>query len=82
MHSVGGMHLLVCLKHGCAQGTGNLLTLLYDDSDGPNLGHSFKQQYCDKCSDCQPRSEDWSWDLKWYENAVEENRSLLNKYKF
>lgn len=82
MHSAGGMHLLVCLKHGYAQGTGNLLTLLYDDSDGRNLGYSFKQQNCDKCSDCQPRPEEWSWNLKWYEAAVEENEDFLNKYKF
>lgn len=82
MHSTGGMHLLVCLKHGHAQGTGNLLTLLYDDSDGPNFGHSFKQQNCDKCSDCKPRSEEWLWSLKWYEAAVEENRDILSKYKF
>lgn len=82
MHSTGGMHLLVCLKHGHAQGTGNLLSLLYDDSDGPNFGHSFKQQNCDICSDCKPRSEEWSWSLKWYEAAVEENRDILSKYKF
>lgn len=82
MHSAGGMHLLICLKHGHAQGTGNLLTSLYDDSDGPNLGYSFKQQNCDKCADCRPRSEDWSWNLKWYEAAIEENREFLNKYKF
>lgn len=81
MHSAGGMHLLVCLNHGHAQGTGNLLTLLYDDSDGLNLGYGFKQQNCDKCSDCRPRSEDWTWNLKWYEAAVEENRDFLNKYK-
>ena len=82
MHSAGGMHLLVCLKHGHAKGTGNLLTLLYDDSDGPNLGYSFKQMICDKCPDCQPRSKDWSWNLKWYEAAVKENWDILNKYKF
>jgi hypothetical protein len=82
MHSTGGMHLLVCLKHSYAQGTGNLLTRLYDNSEGPDLGHSFKQQNCDKCSDCNPRPEDWSWSLKWYESAVEENRDILNKYKF
>lgn len=82
MHSTGGMHLLVCLKHGHAQGTGNLLTLLYDDSDGPDFGHSFKQQNCDKCSDCKPRSEEWSWSLKWYEVAVEKNKDILSKYKF
>ncbi|WP_289022695.1 DUF4365 domain-containing protein [uncultured Desulfobacter sp.] len=82
MHSAGGMHLLLCLKHGYAQGTGNLLTQLYDNSGGPDLGHSFKQQNCDKCPDCNPRKEDWAWSLKWYNNAVEENREFLNKYKF
>lgn len=82
MHSTGGMHLLICLKHGHAQGTGNLLTMLYNDSDGSNFGYSFKQQNCDKCSDCKPRSEEWSWNLKWYKAAVEENKDFLNKYKF
>lgn len=82
MHSTGGMHLLVCLRHSYAHGTGNLLTQLYNNSGGPDLGHSFKQQNCDKCSDCKPRPEDWSWSLKWYKNAVEENKELLSKYKF
>lgn len=82
MHSAGGMHLLVCLKHGHAQGTGNLLTMLYDNSGGPNLGHSFKQNNCDKCSDCIPRPKEWSWSLKWYRSEVEKNKDLLNKYKF
>ncbi|WP_429076962.1 DUF4365 domain-containing protein [Aeromonas veronii] len=82
MHSVGGLHLLVCLKHGYAQGTGNLLTMLYDDSDGPNLGYSFKQQHCIGCSDCKPRAQEWSWSLKWYESAVKENMPFLSKYKF
>jgi hypothetical protein len=82
MHSAGGMHLLVCLKHGHAQGTGNLLTRLYDNSDSPDLGHSFKQNNCDKCTDCKPRTENWTWSLKWYESAIEENKELLSKYKF
>lgn len=81
MHSAGGMHLLVCLKHGYAQGTGNLLTLLYDDSDEQNLGYSFKQQNCDKCSDSKPRPDDWSWNIRWYEAAVEEHRDTLIKYR-
>jgi hypothetical protein len=82
MHSAGGMHLLVCLKHGHAQGTGNLLTRLYEDTDGSDLGFSFKQQHCNKCTDCKPRQEDWTWSLRWYERAVKENSELLNKYKF
>ena len=82
MHSAGGMHLLVCLKHAHAQGTGNLLSMLYDDSDGLSFGHSFKEQNCDKCSDCKPRQKEWRWSLKWYENAVEDNRDILSKYKF
>jgi hypothetical protein len=82
MHSAGGMHLLICLKHGQAQGTGNLLSMLYDNTGGPDFGFSFKQRHCDKCSDCNPRSDNWSWDLKWYENAVKSNLETLKKYKF
>lgn len=84
MHSAGGMHLLICLKHGHAQGTGYLLRQLYDNSDrdSPDFGDSFKQQSCDKCLDCKPRSDNWSWSLKWYQGAVEEYKELLNKYKF
>ena len=82
MHSAGGMHLLVCLKHGYAQGTGNLLARLYDNADGRSFGHSFKQKYCDKCSDCKPRLGNWSWSLKWYKNAIEEHKEILSKYKF
>ena len=82
MHSVGGLHWLICLKHGHAQGTGNLLTLLYDDSSEANLGYCFKQKNCDKCTDCKPRSDDWAWSLKWYEAALEENKDILSKYEF
>lgn len=82
MHSAGGMHLLICLKHEHAQGTGNLLTRLYDNSGGPDFGHSFKQNNCDKCTDCKPRNDNWVWSLKWYEKAVDENKELLSKYKF
>lgn len=80
MHSAGGMHLLVCLKHDYAQGTGNLLTKLYDNPDVPDFMHGFKQSYCDKCLDCTARAEDWSWSLKWYGNAIEENRDFLEKH--
>ena len=82
MHSTGGMHMLICLKHGQAQGTGNLLSMLYDNTGGPDLGFSFKQQHCDKCSDCNPRPYDWSWNLKWYENAVKNNLETLKRYNF
>lgn len=78
MHSTGGMHLLVCLKHEHVQGTGNLLTQLYDNS----FEHCFKQQNCDKCTDCKPRLDNWSWSLKWYKNAVKENKKFLSKIKF
>ena len=82
MHSAGGMHMLICLKHGQAQGTGNLLSMLYDNTGGPDLGFSFKQQHCDKCSDCNPRPNNWTWNLKWYENAVKSNIETLKKYNF
>lgn len=82
MHSAGGMHLLICLKHGYCQGTGNLLTYLYDNTDGPYLGYSFKQQHCENCTNCEPRELDWNWNLKWYENSLKENSKLLSKYKF
>ena len=80
MHSVGGMHLLICLKHRYASATGNLLTHLYDNSNGPNFGLSFKQQFCDKCHDCKPRDDNWAWSLKWYEGAVKDNEQLLSMY--
>lgn len=81
MHSVGGMHLLVCLKHGYAQGTGGLLASLYDGSSGL-AEYSFKKQYCDRCSSCKPRSENWSWTLQWYESAEKQHREFLSKYRF
>lgn len=82
MHSAGGVHLLVCLKHRYAGGTSNMLSELYDNSGGPDFTHGFKQKNCDKCPDCKPRKEGWSWNLKWYDGAVEENKELLLKYKF
>ena len=82
MHSAGGMHRLICLKHRYAMGTGYLLTQLYNNVNGPDFGYSFKQQCCDKCLDRKPRPDNWSWSLKWYQSALEEHRELLNKYKF
>lgn len=82
MHSLGGMHLLICLKHKHAQATGNLLSQLYNNSGGYDLGNSFKQLNCDKCSDCKPRPDGWSWSLKWYSNETEIHKALLKKYRF
>lgn len=82
MHSAGAMHLLICLKHGYCQATGNLLTYLYDNTDGPNLGLSFKQQHCENCTDCESREKNWNWSLSWYKESVTKNEELLNKYKF
>lgn len=82
MHSAGGIHLLVCLKHGYAQGTGNSITKLYDNTGGPNQGFSFRRQFCDICSDCKPREKSWSWSLRWYIKAVNKNLAFLRKYSF
>lgn len=77
MHSAGGMHLLVCSKHDYTQGTGNLLAMLYDNSGGPDLNCSFKQNYCNKCVDCIPRKQDWAWTIKWYINMLEKKKDFL-----
>ncbi|MDV7341336.1 DUF4365 domain-containing protein [Terasakiella sp. A23] len=82
MHSAGGMHLLICLKHGHAQGTGNLLSELYDRHSDQEFLRGFKQYHCESCLDCQPREKDWVWSLMWYQEAVEENKELLGRYKF
>ncbi|MDJ5247664.1 DUF4365 domain-containing protein [Salmonella enterica] len=82
MHSLGGMHLLICLKHRHAQGTGNLLSQLYDSTGSYDFGDSFKQSNCDNCTDCKPREDNWSWSLKWYSKEVERHKDLLNKYRF
>ncbi|HGM6757424.1 TPA: DUF4365 domain-containing protein [Serratia marcescens] len=82
MHSLGGMHLLICLKHGHAQGTGNLLSQLYDSTGSYDFGNSFKQSNCDNCADCKPREESWAWSLKWYLKEVERHKTLLKKYRF
>lgn len=82
MHSLGGMHLLICLKHGHAQGTGNLLSQLYDNTGSYDFGNSFKQSNCDKCTDCKPREDSWLWNLKWYSKEVERHKTLLEKYRF
>ncbi|EOY8497950.1 TPA: DUF4365 domain-containing protein [Providencia stuartii] len=82
MHSLGGMHLLFCLKHKYVQGTGNLLSQLYDSTGDYDFGNSFKQSNCDKCMDCKPRPDSWSWDLKWYLGEAERNKEILEIYKF
>lgn len=80
MHSAGGMHLLICLKHNFASGTGNLLNSLYDSPGTPWPG--FKQAHCDKCTDCNPRPPQWKWSLAWHQNETTKHKKLLNKFKF
>ena len=80
MHSAGGMHIIVCLKHKHANGTGNLLHLLYEpEIDIP--GHGFKKSYCDKCSDCVPRATDWKWTLAWQEVEKLKHVEILKIFK-
>lgn len=80
MHSAGGMHMIVCLKHKYAHGTGNLLHLLYDpEIDIP--GHGFKKTHCDRCSDCTPRASDWQWSLAWHEIERLRHVEILKLFK-
>lgn len=78
MHSIGPYHLIVCLKHRYPKWTGKLLSTSYNNPQEP-LG--FKQKYCDKCSDCIPRSPGWSWNLKWYQSELQQHIELLKKYR-
>jgi hypothetical protein len=79
MHSAGGMHIMVCLKHKYAHGTGNLLSLLYNpDIDIP--GHGFKRTHCDKCSDCIPRKSNWQWSLAWHEAEKSKHVEILKLF--
>ena len=80
MHSAGGMHIIVCLKHKYAHGTGNLLNLLYNpEIDIP--GHGFKRTHCDKCSDCIPRTSNWQWSLAWHEAEKAKHVEILKLFK-
>ncbi|MFW6749258.1 DUF4365 domain-containing protein [Pseudomonas glycinae] len=80
MHSAGGMHIIVCLKHKYAHGTGNLLHLLYNPKvDIPE--HGFKKTHCDKCSDCVPRSSSWQWSLAWHEAEKAKHVEILKLFK-
>jgi len=80
MHSAGGMHLLVCLKHRHVQGTGNLLKNLYlPPSNMPMPG--FKKSYCESCSDCSPRPSSWEWSLAWQLTEVSKHIDFLDLFK-
>ncbi|HGY9608537.1 DUF4365 domain-containing protein [Vibrio harveyi] len=80
MHSAGGMHLLVCLKHGYAAGTGNILLQAFDNDKAPAFAQGFKQQHCDKCNDCMPRDGEWVWSLRWQHSERAKYSKILNKY--
>ncbi|GGQ06698.1 DUF4365 domain-containing protein [Shewanella litoralis] len=80
MHSAGGMHLLVCLKHKHVMGTGNLLIKAFDEPNGPEFVLGFKQKYCDHCSDCSPREDEWCWSLKWQQEERTKYQDWLNKF--
>lgn len=80
MHSAGGMHLLVCLKHDYAAGTGGLLFPLYDNESEQEFLRGFKQNHCDTCKDCKPREDEWSWSLRWQHDSESEHKNALAKF--
>jgi hypothetical protein len=80
MHSAGGMHLLVCLKHYHVSGTGGLLLPLYDRESEQEFLRGFKQNHCDTCKDCKPRADKWSWSLRWQHDSESEHKDALAKF--
>jgi hypothetical protein len=79
LHSAGGMHLLVCLKHQHVHGTGNLLTNLYSPpSNIPMAG--FRESHCVNCRDCSPRATDWKWSLAWQHEELPKHLDFLDKF--
>lgn len=81
MHSAGGMTLLVCLKHKHAMGTGGSIKELYFGTP-PVSNLSFKTEHCERCTDCSPRPKDWAWTLKWHFETAENNKAIVDMYKF
>lgn len=81
MHSAGGMSLLICLKHKFAMGTGGYLKDLYHGIPAASE-YSFKNKHCKNCKDCSPRTEEWHWSLKWYHEAAETNKKIIETYRF
>ena len=80
MHSAGGMHLLVCLKHQHIQGTGNLLKNIYFSP--PNIPmRGFQKSYCESCSDCSPRPPGWKWSLAWQRTETTKHIAFLDLFK-
>lgn len=78
LHSAGGMHLIVCLKHNHVHGTGNLLSELYSSPKIPL--HSFKESHCDSCLDACPRASDWKWSLAWQFDELPKHINFLEKF--
>ncbi|WP_444958237.1 DUF4365 domain-containing protein [Microbulbifer sp. ZKSA002] len=77
MHSAGGFHFMVCLKHGHKMATGGLLKDLYDNPDT----QGFRERFCGNCSDCEPRDTSWSWSLRWYAGECETHKEILARCK-
>lgn len=81
MHSLS-MPIMACLRHKHIMWTGNLLIKAFDNSEGPEFALGFKQRYCDKCSDCSPRPDDWIWNLKWQQEERKKHVEWLNRIDF
>lgn len=79
MHSLG-MITLVCLKHHYARG-GWSLTEVYDQDSEHDFLQGFKQQYCNQCSECTLRQNDWKWSLKWHNEEASNHQALLGKFR-
>ncbi len=82
LHSAGGMHLIMCLKHNYMTGTGNLLSKRFDCESEHEFMRGFKQQYCDHCPDVKKRDENWKWSLKWQIEYVAMHKKKLGKIRF
>lgn len=80
MHSAGGMHLLVCLKHKHVHGTGNLLSKLYSSSPNTPM-QGFRQEHCNNCSNCSPRPLEWTWSLAWHQKELKNHIDFLSHFK-
>lgn len=81
LHSAGGMHLILCLKHKHITGTGGILFDRYDCDSEEDFLKGFKQTYCDKCADREERETEWKWNLKWQQQQVILHREFLKKIK-
>jgi|GEM_PF-1673498 len=71
------MKIIHCLKYGYTAGGWALDSIYYGMEEFGDLG--FKNEKCNGCGSCKPRSADWHWSSNWQTEIYKEHEALYKR---